>query len=272
MLPRRLLATAALALLSISGTACARQDPAPSRQSTTDAFEPLPTLASSSLSSPAPSPTSSPISSPSQAALDLSQLVNEIDDCGQGGCKVRAQLTSNQSGNALEFVLVRMPGEPDALEEPFRMALFDRTARHHTWQSAPIAGIPSKEPNVGVRQDATGHVALSLIVGAHASILYVIDPGDGVHVTFYGSDQPPITPKGYWTDTPGAHAEDLDGDGVFELVFPVNDYVPDYAHGTRSESRYKWNGRDYVSSGCTVFGPDGRKGTDYPADHPKCTG
>ncbi len=266
--PSRRLLAPVVALTLVGGAACARQDPVPSpTTATTGPAAPVPSP-STTVATPSPSPPPSP----SPAALEIDQLISSINDCAQGGCTVKAHLTSRSGPIPLEFALVRMPGEPDAVEVPLRMALFDHTTQELTWQSAVLRGVPGGEGGHLAIQDAAGHIALTLGMGAHASTLYVIDPADGVHVRFFGNqDDQTGSAKGYVSNMPSARAEDLDGDDVFELVVPVDDCEPSCADGTITEYLYRWNGSsDYVPSDCRVFPSGSDKGTAYAADHPKC--
>jgi CubicO group peptidase (beta-lactamase class C family) len=199
-------------------------------------------------------------------------MIRSIDDCARGGCTVRAHFKVRKARRSLEFALVRTPGKADfGTEEPLRMALFDPNSQRLTWRSPVLHGSPGGEGGTLAKQDDTGHVAVTLGMGAHSSTLYVIDPADGVHVTFFGNqDDQTGSAKAYVTNMPSARAEDLDGDGIFELVVPVDDCAPSCADGTLTEYHYKWDGAVYSRSGCKVFPSGSGKGIVYVRDDPTC--
>lgn len=190
-------------------------------------------------------------------------LVEQIPECSKGDCRIRAELTTTGTPT-LGFALVRMPGETDAIEEPFKMALFDIAGQKLTWASEVIHGMVAGAESALATQDKRGHIAVTLGAGAHSTLLYVLDPRDGVQPKFFGysgeGKMPSDTP-GYWTNTPNAAAEDQDGDGRFELYIEVSDYEPDYVNGKRTVYVYRWNGEDYERSQCNVRARDALEDT-----------
>jgi hypothetical protein len=199
-------------------------------------------------------------------------LVKLLPGCKNVTCKVESTIASDQSGTPLRFVLVQLPAATKTAGEfDYLATLFDTTKDQLTWSSDKLTGTAAKGANGGAAQDATGHVAFTLYVGAHSSVLYVLDPADGVHVKWFG--QPDDAGHlSYTSDTGGAHAEDLDGDGVLEVILPENDYTPSYADGNTTVYRYAWDAakKAYVGSGCTYIPGGSKTGTDYDATDPKC--
>ncbi|MCU1675379.1 MAG: hypothetical protein JWM93_137 [Frankiales bacterium] len=225
--------------------------------------------ASPSVSPPVSATPTSP--SPSASPLTVGQLVKQVADCKLGGCTVVSTFASAQSGAPLRFALVQLPVDDGTVEVPLRAALFDTRTQKLTWKSAVLTGVPATDGGRDAAvQDATGHIAFTLHVGAHSSNLYVLDPANGTNVKWYGESSADGS-TGYFSDTPGARAEDLDGDGVLEIVLPENDYDPSYAEGSTTEFRFAWNGKDaYVPSGCTFYEHGAATGTDYEAGDTQC--
>ncbi|MDQ1726982.1 MAG: hypothetical protein QOK14_1027 [Frankiaceae bacterium] len=248
----------------------------PTDTQTAESLSPDPTTSTSASVSISPSPSPSVSLSTSAVAtppppLTVGQLVKQVTGCSAGACKVVKTFASSQSGTALRFVLVQLPVAKGAGEAPVRAALFDTKTQKLSWSSDVMTGVPANGADGGAAQDATGHIAFTLYVGMHTSNLYVFDPADGKNVKWFGQPNQDGS-TGYFSDTPGAHAEDLDGDGVLEVVLPENDYTPDYATGNTTVFRYAWDSgkHDYVPAGCTYYPRSSKTGTDYDAGDPKC--
>jgi hypothetical protein len=244
----------------------------PTSESASPSGSPSETSSSASPTSGSPSSAAPTTTAAAPAPpLTTGQLIRQLRGCATGKCTVISTFESTQSGTALRFALVRMPVTGDASGEvPLRAALFDTKKQVLTYASPVLTGVPATGADGAARQDATGHIAFTLFMGAHSSDLFVLDPADGTHVKWF--DQPGnTTEQGWFSNTGGAHAEDLDGDGVLELVVPENDYSPDYATGSDTVYRFAWNGSSaYAMTGCTYYPHGAKKGTDYDATDAKC--
>ncbi|HEX3811663.1 MAG TPA: hypothetical protein VHX59_02380 [Mycobacteriales bacterium] len=85
------------------------------------------------------------------------------------------------------------------------------------------------------------HCVVLAGVGAHSSQAQLYLVVDGQFVL------PPLVT----TDSPGIHAQDLDGDGDLDLQVPIDDYVPDYASGGEYWQTLLLKSGAYAVSGCT---------------------
>jgi len=168
----------------------------------------------------------------------------------------------------LRFALVRLPRNVGS-EQTLKLALFD-TKNVLTWSSPELTGNPAQIDGEYVKQDSTGHVFVTLFMGAHASALYVIDPRDGHSVQMLGLEDG--AGASYSSDTPDAHAQDVDGDGVLELVVPQNDYDPSYAEGSVTSYVFTWTGAAYSLSACTYYPHGSSDGTNLEPGDPNCDG
>lgn len=85
------------------------------------------------------------------------------------------------------------------------------------------------------------HCVVLAGVGAHASQaqLYLVVDGQFA------------MPEAIFTNTPGIHAQDLDGDGDLDLQVPINDYLPSYAEGGTYWQTLLLKARAYGVTGCT---------------------
>lgn len=214
----------------------------------------------------APATTAPPKSAPRSSPLQAAKLVRQLPACAGGGCAVLAEFPTG-SAKVLHFALVGLPGFREAEDVGLKvMALFDVSTEKLTWSSEMETGrlLVLGRPGVA-SQDALGHISVSVLFGPHAVRLYVFDPADGVIPKFFGPDD-----GGWVSNDADAHAEDLDGDGIFEIVVSTNPYDPSYAGGPTTVSRFRWNGSDYASMGCTVHEDDGVTKKELPAGDPGC--
>ena len=212
----------------------------------------------------------SPSTPASAPPATVAQLAKEVTGCAAGTCKVIKTFISAGS-TPLRFALVQLPAPKGTFEVPLRAVLFDTKTQKVTWSSDVLTGAPATGTDGGAAQDATGHIAFTLIVGAHSSSLYVLDPGNGTKVKWFGQSNDDGS-TGYFSDTPDAHAQDIDGDGILEVLLPENDYTPDYATGNTTVYRYAWepSQHDYLPAGCTYYPSGAKTGTDYDVSDPKC--
>ena len=230
---------------------------------------PATTAPSTSAATPAPTSKGTPTTTtrPTPAKpRGVADLVTSVPDCRRGGCSVVAQVKPT-TDKSLRFALVKLPqSDADAIEVPFKAALVDVAKGKVTWSSPELLGNPVDGGRAIT--DAAGHVAFTLNTGVHGSTLYVLDPGTG-KPQFFGPDD--SSGVAAWsTNTPGARAEDVDGDGLLELLVPVNDYEPSYAEGSTTVYRYAWSGKAYVNDGCTFYASGSETGVDFTADDAEC--
>lgn len=109
--------------------------------------------------------------------------------------------------------------------------------------------------------DRIGHCFVPAGVGAHGGVMNVV----GVSRSGALAD---LSQRGTLrADTPQMRGEDVDGDGVDEIVGVVSDYQPDLATGTDYWIVWRWQRDRFVVLGCRVRVP----GQPVPTQTPSAT-
>jgi hypothetical protein len=91
---------------------------------------------------------------------------------------------------------------------------------------------------VDVNADNVPEIVYNATVGAHGGVLWVVG--------WDGSTLAPLFAMG--SDTPAVTLEDLDGDGIQEIVLPTSGYCGGYAASPRLMSVFRWEGGAYRSA------------------------
>jgi hypothetical protein len=191
-----------------------------------------PTQASAPASStPAPPPP------PPLAAVP----VRAVPACARAGCQVTAVVGNARPG--IHLALVRGP-DRDLVRQTGYLLSLDTAA-------APLQARQLRNGDVffdaslpAITCDQLRHCFVVAGVGAHASVLNVVAVGPAGELTDLSQGGELAT------DTTDLRADDLDGDGIAEVLAVRNDYQPDYAGGTRYWMVWSWRGGRYVPLGC----------------------
>jgi hypothetical protein len=206
------------------------------------AASPSSTPASSSAraSGPTPSVSSPTASAPSgRAAPDLAGL----RDCP--GCQVRTVAANVRPGVSVALLV----GPPAPVGQAgafltFRTGTGGRIDEHRI-QAGDVFADAQGRPYQLVC-DRLAHCLVPASVGVHSSVVTVVAvaPDGGIRL---------VTDR-IGSEGPVSRAEDLDGDGVTEIVVIRNDGIPSFAEGSLFWQVYRWGGTGYASVGCARYG------------------
>ncbi len=186
------------------------------------------------------SPTAPSGSAPSgRAAPDLAG----VRDCP--GCQVRGVAANVRPGVSVALLV----GPPAPVGQAgafltFRTGTGGRIDEHRIRAGDVFADAQGRPYQLVC--DRLAHCLVPASVGVHSSVVTVVAvaPDGGIRL---------VTDR-IGSEGPVSRAEDLDRDGVAEIVVIRNDGVPSFAEGSLFWQVYRWGGSGYASVGCARYG------------------
>jgi hypothetical protein len=217
-----------------------------------------------------PAPASSPATAPSPSTSAATTAPKPPFYRKNPACaKVRCELIAAQNGiphpgGKLRLEVLLLPRTEGYAERDHYLALYDSTGKA-VYTTGKVTGwyVPLTDNELpgftGISVDRAGRVFVPFGIGAHGSLLVVLDASVRPVRTF---DTVPTSGTvhsdgmRFSTDTPSSGALDVDGDGVNEVIEVINDYDPDYARGTSRAYYFKYQDGDFQPIGCTTMTND----------------
>lgn len=168
-------------------------------------------------------------------AADLSEVIDFVPGCRIDTCRVLARRGGFRLEGTTGTLIVVAPTDCAGRSA---LGLHLVTDKKVLWSEK--ADVLCFDPVAGIETDRTGNAFMSFVAGAHTFDLIVL--------RFRGTEVEDFGSLDHRFAGDAAVAEDLDDDGIAEIVVSVNDCDPDCASGKTTDVVYRWNGQDYVET------------------------